>query len=173
MDLGKKRSAILFTITLALTLFIPPLFPHLRLIFFAPFLITAYYQKSYASCLWLSFFCGLILDLLSSSFIGLHALNYCLITGLLFPQRRHFFADNLSTLPIMVFFFSFLSTLFEAILIHTYDSSLTLSLKWIFIDLFLMPCFDAIYAFGCFIFPFFAFGKKRRRGKDYFLASSG
>lgn len=169
MDLAKKRCVSLFFITLLLTLFFPPLFPNLRLLFFVPFIITAYYQKTFAVCLLLSFLCGFVLDILSSSFIGLHALNYSLVTGLLYHQRRHFFSDNLSTLPLMTFFFSFFSTLFEAILIHTFDASVTLSLKWVFADLIIMPALDGAYAFVCFILPFYVFGIKPRRGKDYFL----
>lgn len=169
MDLAKKRCGSLFIITLLLTLFLPSLFPHLRLMFFVPFIIATYYQQTFSACLWLSFLCGFIVDILSSSFIGLHALNYCLVSGLLYPQRRHFFSDNLSTLPLMTFFFSFLSTLLEAILIHTFDASVSLSIKWVFADLIAMPALDGMYAFGCFIFPFYAFGAKQRRGKDYFL----
>lgn len=170
MDLAKKGCISFFTITLLFSLLVPSLFPSARFLFFVPFLITTYYQKSFATCLWLSFLCGFILDILSSSFIGLHALNYCLATGLLFSQRKHFFSDSLSTLPLMTYFFSFFSTLLEAVLVHTFDTPVSLSLHWFFTDLMIMPLLDGIYAFICFIVPFYFFGIKQRKGKDYFLS---
>lgn len=171
MDLAKKRGLNLFILTLLFTLFLPALFPSCRLLFFAPFLVVMYYQKSLSLCLYFSFLCGIILDLLSTSFIGLHALNFCLVTIFLYSRQRNFFSDNLSTLPLMTFFFSLLSTLLDALLIHTFESTFPFSLKWVFADVFIMPALDASYAFVCFILPFYAFGKRRRRGKDYFLSN--
>jgi rod shape-determining protein MreD len=170
MNLQNKNLVFAFLSTLSLTLFIPALFPSLRLNFFVPFLIILYYQRPFLNCLWFSFLCGMILDLLSSHpRLGVFTVSYCLTTALLFGQRRNFFADSVTTMPIMTYFFCFLSTLLQAVLIYIFDRGLSLSWGWVIADLFLMPVLDACYAFGLFILPSFLFGKPQKRGKEYFL----
>ncbi len=170
MNLQNKNLVLTFLTTLCLTLFIPALCPFIRLTFFAPFLIILYYQRPFLACLWFSFLCGALLDLLSShQRLGVFAVSYCLTTAILFGQRRNFFADSITTMPIMTYFFCFLSTLSQAVLIYIFDRGLTLSWGWTLADLLLMPLFDAGYAFGVFILPSLLFGKPQRRGKEYFL----
>lgn len=170
MNLSQKSPFWVFCGTFTALILMPVLLPQVRLLFLVPFLIIVYYQKSYAKALWLSFLCGLILDLLNSHLLfGFYALNYTLTTGILYGQRRNFFADSLSTMPLMAFFFALTSTLIQLLLIYIFDRELALSWKWALTDLFLMPLADALYAFSCFILPFYLFGKKPRRGNDYFL----
>lgn len=172
MNLDRKSLSWTFILTLSLTLWTFPFFPNLRLFFFVPFLIIAYYQKSFIKCLWLSLFCGLIIDMLSSQLrFGTNALNYCLTTLILYPQRYNFFADSKSTLPLMTFFFSLLSSLIQVVLIYIFDQGFPISASWIFNDLLLLPLADAAFAFGCFVLPFALFGKRPRTGKDYFSSS--
>jgi rod shape-determining protein MreD len=173
MNLEHKRIGLVFAVTLFSVLCLPALFPSWRLIFFAPFLVILYYQKSYLSCLWISLSCGLLLDLLSAhERIGLHAVDYCLTTFILYKQRRHFFADSLTTLPIMTYLFSAISTLLQLGLIYIFQYKVQLSWEWVFTDLIYMPAMDALYAFVCFIFPAAIFGKRQRRGKEYFMDGS-
>lgn len=170
-NLDRKRLDFTFGICLLFALGLPVLFPLARLTFFAPFLIIACYKASLKKCLWMALLCGVIVDLLSSyTRFGLYSVDYCLTTALLYPQRRNFFADSLSTLPIMTFFFASLSTLIMAILIYSIDNKNVLSAGWIFTDLIIMPAFDAIYAFMLFILPAIFFGQRQRRGKDYFFS---
>lgn len=170
MNLHTKRWGLILAWTLAALLCFPVLLPHWRLMFFGPFLVILYYQKSFLTCLWTAAACGLLLDLLSShSHLGLWASNYCLVTALLYPQQRHFFADRISTLPLMTFFFSFLSTFIQGGFFYVFEHEEIFSLSWVVTDLIVMPASDALYAFLCFIFPYFCFGKPQRRGKDYFL----
>lgn len=169
MNLRNKNLFLAFLITFLLTLFQPALFPFLRLMFFVPFLIILFYQKSYLTCLWISFGCGLILDLLSSkTHFGLFALNYTLTTWILYERRRNFFGDNLSTLPIMTFFFSVITTVIQYGLMYMFENNFHLSFKWIVSDLLVMPLADSTYAFILFILPSFILGKTPRRGSDYF-----
>jgi len=171
LNLDQKRLDITFIFCLALTIIFPLLVPSIRLTFFAPFLIMACYKKKLQNCLWMAFICGLILDLLSSNArLGIHAFNYCLTLMVLYPQKRNFFADSLSTLPIMTFLFSTISTFFMVIVLYSLEMINMLSWQWIATDLLLMPAADAIYAFCCFIAPALLFGRPRRRGKDYFLS---
>lgn len=169
LSLDKKQLIPAFLLCLALFLTVPVIDPQLSLTFFAPFLIIAIYKKPLASCLWIAFICGVILDSLSSfSHFGIYTLDYCLTLFLLYPQKRNFFADNVSTLPIMTFFFSVISTLILAFLIYVVEIKNITSLPWVLTDLILMPTFDSLYAFLCFTLPSLFFGQTRRRGKDYF-----
>lgn len=167
--LDRKNLQLTFLFTLFLTLTAPVLLPGLHLLFFVPFLIILFYQKPLPTALWASLFCGLILDLLSSHHrLGLNALSYCITTGVLYRQRSHFFADRISTLSVMTFFFSVLSTIFQVVLISALDKGIPLSQKWFIVDLLVMPVCDAFYAFVVFILPALLFGKHHRQGKDYF-----
>lgn len=170
-NLEQKNLTLSLVFVLFLTLSIPTLFPHMRLLFFAPFLIIVYYKKSFLASLWTSLFCGLFLDLLSShTHLGFHATSYCLSTALLYSQRRNFFADSLSTLPLMTYFFSSIATLFQMGLMHFFEQRIQFSWEWVMTDLVYMPGLDALYAFACFILPARCFGKRPRRGRDYFLS---
>lgn len=170
MNLDSKNPWLIFFIALLLTVYVPALLPGFKLLFFAPLIIILYYQKSYSFCLWISLICGLILDILSSfNHLGIFALNFSVTTALLYGYRRNFFADSLTTLPLMTFFFSVIFTIFQSILIYTFEGKLILSWKWFMTDLILLPAGDAVFGFACFIFPHFLLGRRPRRGKDYFL----
>jgi cell shape-determining protein MreD len=170
MNLQKKNLLFVFLSALALTLFVPVVFPTLKLVFLAPFLIVLLYKKPLITCLWGSLICGLILDILSPhTRLGLYSMNFTLTTGILYAQRRHFFADKASTLPIMTFFFSVISTVIQGVLLNTFEGPFQISWGWLFSDLIVMPLMDASYAFLIFILPYLLFGKPVRKGKDYFL----
>lgn len=169
LNLDHKRLDIAFALCLLLALGLPSLFPTIRLTFFAPFLIISCYKASLKKCLWLGLVCGFIVDLLSSyTRFGLYSLDYCAALIILYPQRRNFFADSLSTLPIMTFLFALLSTLFMALLLYSIEAINVFSWGWLFTDLLVMPGVDAIYAFCLFILPAMIFNKRPRRGKEYF-----
>lgn len=160
MNLTRKSLSFAFLITLCTTLF----FPFLKIYAFAPFLIITYYKKPLITSLWIALFCGLFLDILSpNSRLGINLVSFTLATTLLHGQQKNFFADTISTLPLMTFFFSVLTTLFSAILY-----SIPLHIQWIFTDLLFFPFIDALYAFAVFILPSLLFGKRRLRGEDYF-----
>jgi rod shape-determining protein MreD len=165
-----KRLDLSFLFCLSLTLATPTLFPSIRLSFFVPFLIISMYKNTLPTTLWLGFLCGFILDLLSSyPRLGMHAFNFCLVLFLLFPQKRYFFADSLTTLPIMTFFFASFSSLLMLMMTYGFEINHVLSWQWAATDLIIMPAIDAVFAFCCFILPGLLFGKPRKRGKDYFL----
>lgn len=149
-----KQIMFPFFYTFTLMVCLPPLLPDLRVLFFAPFLVYSFYHQTKEGSLWLALLCGLIIDLLSAhTRLGFYALNYCLTTNLLYRQKKHFFADNLSTLPIMAFIFSALSTLIQAILLYAFGQGMILSLDWIAIDLIWLPMLDALYAGIAFTLP--------------------
>lgn len=170
-NLEYKSITLAFLAALIPTLFFPSCFSNVPLTFFAPFLAIVYYQKSYLVSLWASLLCGFILDLLAvNTQMGLHAIGYCLTTALLYKQRRHFFADSISTLPLMTFFFASLSTVWQLVLMYTLRQDIPLYWDWIITDLIYMPALDALYAFCCFNLLAISFGRRQRRGKEYFLS---
>jgi rod shape-determining protein MreD len=149
----KSRAA--FWIALSGALFGPLLLPRCHLYYFAPYFVVCAYQHSKLALLWRAYLCGVILDLLSSTpFFGLSSLNYCLASWLLYGQTRNFFEDKLSTLPLMTFLFSLLSTLIALILAFFFAQSYPLSCAWMATDLVIMPLADSIYALLVFSLPF-------------------
>lgn len=98
--------AVLVSAGLLCTLFVPLFFPSLHLLFFPAALIYSLYRKPLTKTLWLGFFAGIFLDLLSANVrFGLHALNYVFALYLLEKIKRHFFEDSLTTIPLMTFLF--------------------------------------------------------------------
>ncbi|WP_166158657.1 MULTISPECIES: hypothetical protein [unclassified Neochlamydia] len=81
---------------------------------------------------------------------------------MIYPQKRHFFADHLSTLPIMTFLFSFTITFFQVIFLYILGTPLSIGMRWIVSDLFVMPLGDALFAFLYFILLPLSLQKKSR-----------
>lgn len=172
MALDKKQLGFVFAACLLAALFIPTLMPSLRLMYFFPYLIIILYNRPLSQCLWAAFGCGLIVDLLSSDArFGINALNYCVTMLMICNIKHYFFADRISTLPAMTFFYSFLSTVVSVTIAQIFQHPFPLTIKWIFCDLVLMPSLDAAYAFTFFILPSLLVGKKAKRGEDYFSRS--
>jgi rod shape-determining protein MreD len=171
MNLTKKSIFPAFFTTLAFFLILPSMLPNFRLFYFIPFLIIVFYQKSQTETFLFAFICGLIIDLLSPNIhLGVFALNYCLTTFILYTQKKNFFSDSLTTLPIMTFLFSIISTILQVFFRRIFDMPIYISLHWIVTDMVIMPIFDAVYAFVVFILPSILFGKKQRKGQDYFIS---
>ena len=122
--------------------------PHIRLLAFAPFLALLYNRCSLHRSLWIASLCGFSIDLLSSEFrLGVHALNYCLTTLLLYQQKRHFFEDKPIALSLFTILISVTSTTLQLLLISIFDRALPLSLKLFYSDFIIMPIADGLYAF--------------------------
>lgn len=170
MNLEHKHLGLVLVWTLIIVLCFPVLFPSWRLMAFAPCLIIIYYQKSYLKSLWIAALCGTLLDLLSShTHLGMYAVSFCLTTAVLYGQQRNYFADSLSTLPLMTFYFSVLSTGIQAVMLYAFQNENIFSWSWAATDLLALPILDSTYAYVCFLLPAVCFGKPRRRGKDYFM----
>lgn len=164
MNLTKKNLVFAFLCCFLLTLLMPVLAPKIRLMYFVPFMIILFYQKNFAYCLWCAFFCGLFIDLLSiQPPFGFYACNYTLATAIIYPQKRNFFADHLSTLPIMSFLYSCTATGLEVIFLYIFGARMYLSLQWIGVDFILMPACDALFGFLLFILLPISLQKKPKR----------
>jgi rod shape-determining protein MreD len=161
MNLRRSNLKNAFVAMLLFTLFSQLISPSFRLMFFAPLIIISYYQKTFLGALNLSLIAGLIIDLFTSPLrFGIHALNYTLTTALIYKQKKNFFADSPTTLPLMTFIFSILSTLIHILLLSIFTKPLTLSPAWFFSDLAFMPALDALFAFTWFIVPKFLFRRR-------------
>lgn len=170
INLDKKNLRVIFFITFFLTIASPSLFPSIRLFYFAPFLVVANYQCRMQTVLWLAVLCGMIIDLLSSApRLGIDAMSYFISMIILYRQKKNFFADSVSTLPLMTCLFSSLSMLITGFLLYIIDMQNIYSWKWLLTDVIIYPLVDAFYAFGLFILPAMLLGKRIRSGKDYFL----
>lgn len=146
--------SILFLYTLSLTIILPSLLPDLPLLFFAPFLVSAFYQQNKMRCLWLALVCGLIIDLLSSQMrFGFYALNYILTVELLYGYKYHFFEDHLTTLPLLTCIFTVLLTAIHLLLLYLFGYGIIPTWTWVKNDLILMPLYDGLYAFIAFSLP--------------------
>jgi len=172
VGLIKIRSEIFLflSVTFLLTLYAPLFFPAYKLFFFAPLIVRLFYLRSWHETLWASCFLGLVIDLLSSHVrFGLHALNYTLTSAFLYSQRRNFFEDSYSTLPVLTCTYSFISTIIQILLLTLFENGVAFSWEFVKIDLLYLPILDGLYAFVCFSLPQMLFGKPKRKGKDYFL----
>ncbi|MBS4168815.1 mreD [Parachlamydia sp. AcF125] len=173
MNLSSKNLPAVFLVALLFTLITPVFFPALRILFFSPFLIVLFYKKKLPTCLWSACLCGLIIDLLSShSRLGLHAFAYVCATGVLFRFKRHFFADSLSTLPLMTFFFSSVTSIILLLLVRMLEKNIQIQPSWILTDLLFFSAIDALYGFCVYILPAWLFGKPIRKGREYFSENS-
>lgn len=169
MFLDKKKLLAVFLIALVLTLFVPVIFPSLRLLYLAPVVIVAIYQRSVIGACWVALGCGLILDLLyAQDRFGPYTTSFVIATVLIYSQKRHFFADNLITLPIMTFLFSVAASFVQFIYVAAMERSVHLSVAWIFTDLLILPVLDSLVGFVLFIVPSFLLGYKPRKGEEYF-----
>lgn len=143
-----------FLLALFTACFATAFFPNLRLIAFAPFLALVYLRKDFPRSLWLAFWCGLIMDCLTSQFfLGLQALNYLLATLLLYRQKRHFFEDKSLSLPLFTAIVSLVSTILHWMFLYALDKKIPMTWKFAAIDLLIMPLLDAVYAFVWFTCP--------------------
>jgi len=151
----RVNTSLAFWIGLCCLLIGPLFFPKVHLFYFVPYLVICLYRYSRILVLWRACLCGIMIDLLSSgSVFGLTSINYCCVSFFLFGQTRNFFEDKLSTLPLMTFLFSFLSTLFLAFSALFIQRAYSFSWKWAVTDLIGMPIVDALYASLVFSLPF-------------------
>lgn len=159
----------LFIYTFCLAMTLPLFFPFCHLLYFAPFLVLCFYRYSFVGCLWWSLICGFVVDLFSvETRLGTYAMNYCLTTLCLYRYRFHFFEDRWSTLPVMTFSFTCLSTLIQITIFYLISKPFVLSWEWVMNDFFLIPLQVAIYAIVAFILPSLVIAHLKRR---YFLFS--
>ena len=146
---------------LALAIWLTALAPHLKLTFFAPFLIIQFYRSPLYVCLWQAFLCGFIIDLLSTDTpLGAYAFAYTLTSAILFTAKQQFFEDQLMTYPALTALFGSLSSALLMLTLTATGQGLIIGWQTLLTDLIGMPLLDGIYAALCFTLPFRWLGKK-------------
>ena len=159
-----------FCLATFLVFFGDALYPGIKLAYYAPLIVTCYYRLPFILCLWVSISCGLVLDILSSNHMfGMHALNYCISTLLIYGRKQNFYEDSISTIPVLTAFFSATSTLLQLGLLYTLGSNFAITLEWIVTDVILMTLLDSIYAFSCFTLPFILLNMRPKRSRSFNL----
>ena len=152
-----------FCLALFVALFGAAFLPSLHLSTFSPFLALVFYRRSFASALWISFGCGVILDLLNSEArFGLYAFNLVVTTLFLYHQKKQFFEDKAIAFSLFTMAISAVSVMIQIFLLHALDRGITLSLHRIFTSAVLMSVCDGVYAFLWFTCPmkFYIYIKK-------------
>jgi len=133
--------------------------PRVAILAFAPFLSLLTLRLKLPQALWIGAGAGALMDLLSEDPMGLHALNYVIVIGLLYRIRKHFSYNHPLHLSLFTLLISFFSTVIQIVLLFLFDRRIPFGGKWIFGDLIGMPVLDALYAFVCFAAPFTLFEK--------------
>ena len=150
-------------------LFGSALLPQVKLLAFSPFLALSYHRLSFLGSLWVASLCGLFIDLFASDLrLGIHALSLCLVTLVLYQQKRHFFEDKPLAICLFTGLISWLATLIQWILIPLCGRSFALSKGLLLTDLLIMPLCDALYAFLCFCCPLMLYSHIKKVGWKVF-----
>ena len=157
------KLTVIFFLSLFCALIGPVVLPSMRLLAFAPFLVILYTRLPLNHCLWCAFGCGFLIDLLSSNMqLGAHALNYVLVTLVLFRIRKFFFAHKPVALALFTALFSILSCTLQLIIMAMYGQHLRFGLVGFLSDFIVMPLCDAIYAFLGYTCPIYAYRGLRK-----------
>ncbi len=143
--------------------------PHLVILAFAPYLALAIMHCERSGALWLSMLAGISVDLLSDDPFGVHALNYVIVTSLLFKLKNHFSHDQPLHLTVLTALSSFLSTLLQLALLFLFDRRVPFDGRWILSDLIGMPVIDALYAFVWFAIPLSLLDKLKKMWMVFWL----
>jgi rod shape-determining protein MreD len=136
-------------------------FPSIRLIFYIPFLIFLYFNSSFISSLWISALVGLMVDSFSSTPFGIYAINYSILTAILYKEKR-FFNEKPLSISLFTVLMSMAFSIIHLILLFIFDKPLSITAKWILTDLFIMPIIDGLYAFIWFVCPIKIFEKIKK-----------
>ncbi|MBM3198322.1 MAG: hypothetical protein FJZ58_03600 [Chlamydiae bacterium] len=149
----------------------PMLFPFIRIWTFAPLLVLAFYRLSWYPVLYLSFFCGLLLDFASSQWsFGLFGCLHLLTAMLTYRQRKQFVEDHpLSFCLFTAWFSSVLSGLF-LLLSPLTGETIPRSFASCLLVLLIHPFLDAFYASLIYALPcqLVILYKRRRIRKQHF-----
>lgn len=136
-----------FTACAALFLLSLSTWPIPNLTFFAPLLVTLFHRRPLISVLWISFACGLILDLFSPQpRLGIYALQYSLTSAVLYQYRHLLFEDRPSSVPIMTAVYSMLAAILGLCIVSILGTGAHFSRHWLMHRIVLQPINDLVFA---------------------------
>jgi rod shape-determining protein MreD len=145
------------------------LLPRLAILAFAPYLALVMMRCETSKALWLSTLAGIMIDLLSDDPIGIHALNYVIVTALLIRAKMHFSHEQPLHLSVYTALISSLSTVLQLVLLFLFDRRVPFEGRWFFTELIGMPVMDALYSFIWFTAPLSLFEKLKKMWSLFWL----
>jgi rod shape-determining protein MreD len=134
------------------TFFSSAILPQIKPQFFTPFLVISFFNLSFLSSLWLACLGGVIVDLFSSTHLGLHALIYTLCSALFYRQKKYF-KDTPINIAIYATLISLANTFLNVILLFVFEKGISLSFIWFWTDFIGLSLLDGFYAFLLFALP--------------------
>lgn len=137
---------VIFLITGFFTLYSSAIFPGFCLVGFSPLLTYIILKKKITSALSFGCFLGMIMDLLSSDPVGVHAINYTAIVFILHRNKKYFSLEKSLHVSILTYFVAALSTLLQAFLLFLFDRRIPFTGECLLMDVIIMPVVDAGYA---------------------------
>lgn len=152
----KFRLVYSFIFSTFAAIFFSAFIPFYKPVFYAPFLIISFLSTTFISTLWLCCLGGLVVDVLSSTHMGLNALIYTLLATVLYRQKRYF-TDTPINIALFTILLSFLFTILNLIFLFILDKGVKISLISFFTDFIALPFFDGVYAIIFFALPIKAF----------------
>lgn len=102
------------------------------------------------------------MDLMSNDPMGVHALNYVLVTTLLFKVKKIFLYDEPFHLALFTAIVSLVSTIFQLLLLFLFDRRVPIEGRWALIDFLGMPVVDGLYGYVWFAGPLYLFSKMKK-----------
>lgn len=145
------------------------LIPQIALLPFCPFLSFMILRTSSTRALWLSCICGVLMDLVSSDPMGVHALGYTLSASILFRFKKHFLYEEPFHLSLFSALFSFTSTFLTLLLLFLFDRRVEIQGRWVLTDFIGMPLIDGLFAFVWFAAPLSLFSKLKKMWDLFWL----
>jgi len=141
----------------------------MALLAFAPFLGVCLMRLRLRSILWFSMLAGCAVDCFSDDPMGLHALNYVVVSGVLYRFRKRFSYEEPLHLALYTALISFVSTILQLLLLFLFDRRVPIHGKWVLIDLFCMPLADGVYGLIWLVFPIWVLQRLRYKWMIYCL----
>lgn len=137
--------------------------PHTHFLAFAPFLVIVFLNYRLLPSLWIVAITGFLFDIFSDQFFGLFGLSFTLMTLIVYRLKRFCNYDKPLSIALFTSLVSLVYSLLQPLLLFLFDNGLSLSLRWLFTDLILMPLLDGLFALIVFILPLKIYDLSKRK----------
>lgn len=112
----------------------PQIYPDIKPIFFASYLVCCFYRLSKEKVLVRALILGIFCDITSSYLFGVHAFLYVITSALLYKIHKIFLKDKWLSLPIITVIFSLMFTYLSYPTLAFFNYTMTWSLSSLAID---------------------------------------
>lgn len=125
-------------------------------------LLVLFMKKPLAQVLWIGFFCGTILDLLSSTPFGLFALLYTLLALFLSFFQKYFDGQKAMIYLILVILASSTFSLIHLLSLFFIEKNLEITAAALITDVVIFGIFDSFFGLCMIYIPFYLFEKSKK-----------